>query len=435
MSEVAKIDSTDDLPEDVLQAYEFYGAMLDQGIDPAIARKATCNKFPRCEDGLRPLWEMDDKLRRAGTTPGEGGDSVPPIEVEQTPAIPAPQGFTPICKIGEGGQAEVWLARDLKLDRYVALKVIKGSLRESQRTQQRFRREVEITGKLEHPSIVPVYETGAAATEDENECEWPYYVMRLFINRHLLRAITAFHECERSSGDQWLLGALFAFHRSRSADRRQNLENALQAFVVDPNRPCDLELKDAVEKLLADVRTGSGGSLHEAIEAHFATGRPTLGFRELLGRFIDVCHAVAYAHSRGVIHRDLKPRNVMLGEFGETLVVDWGLAKVVGRGRKRDRLDTGGTVILSPDDSASDTKPAWGQSPAPCSTCRPNRRGAGSASCGRRPTSSAWGRFCSRSSPASLPDRICRWPPPARGRSTFLPKCSHTFRGRSRRSA
>ncbi len=53
------------------------------------------------------------------------------------------------------------------------------------------------------------------------------------------------------------------------------------------------------------------------------------GFRVLIRALIDACNAVAYAHSRGVIHRDIKPHNIMLGKFGETLVVDWGLAKVV----------------------------------------------------------------------------------------------------------
>jgi WD40 repeat protein/serine/threonine protein kinase len=54
---------------------------------------------------------------------------------------------------------------------------------------------------------------------------------------------------------------------------------------------------------------------------------PTLAARlALLPQFVEVCHGIAYVHSRGVLHRDLKPSNIMLGEFGETYVLDWGLA-------------------------------------------------------------------------------------------------------------
>jgi serine/threonine protein kinase len=70
---------------------------------------------------------------------------------------------------------------------------------------------------------------------------------------------------------------------------------------------------------------------HEAEKPDRDPGERRLALQGLLRRFLDVCHAIAYAHSRGVLHRDLKPGNIMLGKYGETLVVDWGLAKPLGR--------------------------------------------------------------------------------------------------------
>jgi eukaryotic-like serine/threonine-protein kinase len=58
-------------------------------------------------------------------------------------------------------------------------------------------------------------------------------------------------------------------------------------------------------------------------------GGKVVEFRKLLSHFLDVCQAIDYAHSQNVIHRDIKPSNIMIGPFGETLVVDWGLAKVL----------------------------------------------------------------------------------------------------------
>ncbi len=82
------------------------------------------------------------------------------------------------------------------------------------------------------------------------------------------------------------------------------------------------------------MRFIKGESLKEAIlqfHNNFSPDptRKALELRGLLRRFLDVCNAMDYAHSRGVLHRDLKPANVMVGRYGETLVVDWGLARLI----------------------------------------------------------------------------------------------------------
>ena len=79
-----------------------------------------------------------------------------------------------------------------------------------------------------------------------------------------------------------------------------------------------------------------GENLKDAIRGFHKSGdNPNsrrLELQRLLRRFLAVCHTIAYAHSRGVLHRDLKPSNIMLGPYGETLIVDWGLAKLFSGG-------------------------------------------------------------------------------------------------------
>jgi serine/threonine protein kinase len=181
--------------------------------------------------------------------PTQGDVSTPARAVEGTPAAVRYRILRPHAK---GGQGEVFLAADEELHREIALKEIQERYADQSVSRARFVFEAEITGRLEHPGIVPVYGMGSYADGR------PFYAMRFIRGNHLEESITRFYK-------------------------------------------------------------GAEG----------ADSFASLGFRKLLRHFIDVCNVIAYAHSRGVVHRDLKPRNIMLGLYGETLVVDWGMAKLV----------------------------------------------------------------------------------------------------------
>jgi tetratricopeptide (TPR) repeat protein/tRNA A-37 threonylcarbamoyl transferase component Bud32 len=151
-----------------------------------------------------------------------------------------------------GGLGRIWVARDDDLGREVALKELLSDQLNSPSVMDRFLEEAKITGQLEHPNIVPVYQLAPATQPGES----PFYTMRFVRGRTFGAAIKNYHL------------------------RRQ---------------------------------AGEAGPVE---------------LRELLSHFVAVCNALAYAHSRRVLHRDLKPANVVLGDYGEAIVLDWGLAKV-----------------------------------------------------------------------------------------------------------
>lgn len=115
--------------------------------------------------------------------------------------------FRLIRKLGQGGLGTVWLAVDTSLNRYVAVKEISGTFDSRSAAAARFRREAEITGRLDHPSIVPIHLLG------ENELDGRiFYVMRFLGNETLADAIREYHE-HRELGQESPL----AFHRLLTA--------------------------------------------------------------------------------------------------------------------------------------------------------------------------------------------------------------------------
>jgi serine/threonine-protein kinase len=219
-----------------------------------------------------------------------------------------------------GGLGVVSVALDEELHREVALKEIQERYAGEELPRLRFLLEAEITGGLEHPGIVPVYGLG------HHPDGRPFYAMRFVRGESLKEAIAQFH------GEPGRVSA---------GSPAANTRGAHASPLAQPDEP---------------VRVSAGSALARNTRGAHATplaggaDGSSLAFRRLLTRFLDVCNAIAYAHSRGVLHRDIKPGNILLGPFGETLVVDWGLAKVVGQDAPGDS-DAGAEGTLRPPSS------------------------------------------------------------------------------------
>lgn len=150
-------------------------------------------------------------------------------------------------QIASGGMGSIDIAIDRALDRRIALKTLHPHLRSDDQTVRMFLREARLTGLLDHPHIVPVYDLA------ERESGQLFFAMKLVEGQTLAALI-----------------------------------RALPPGVLD-----------------------------------------TATLYTLLDVFAKVCDALAFAHSRGVLHCDVKPANVMVGEFGQVFLMDWGIARLI----------------------------------------------------------------------------------------------------------
>ncbi len=187
--------------------------------------------------------------------------------------------------LGEGGMGRAIAARDVDLGRNVAMKTLRDEHLGNDAYVQALVFEARLTGQLEHPNIVPVYDVGVM----QNGA--PYYTMKL-------------------------VG--------------------------------DLSLRDVLQQL----RESNDFALR------------TYTLPRLLQYFRGICMAMEYDHARGVIHRDLKPDNVLIGDYGEVHIMDWGVARVLPHDGRPSyfagRVEEPGVIIgtphyMSPEQARGDT--------------------------------------------------------------------------------
>src|SRR5262249_29238143 len=130
---------------------------------------------------------------------------------------------------------------------------------------------------------------------------------------------------------------------------------------------------DAQKRLFFSMKMVKGRSLAQVLDElrqnpKVAEKEYTLG--KLLNILVGVCNALPYALSSGVIPRDLKPANIMIGDFGEVYVMDWGLAKVLKGGQAADVTAPIATIVAAASASAPQAVPVQNKRPSKVETSR-----------------------------------------------------------------
>jgi serine/threonine-protein kinase len=313
-----------------LLADEFL-ARYKRGEKPTI--KEYCDRHPELADEIRDVFEavlmVEDLKPGPDETAASSGDSmhIAGKRLEQV------GDYRILCEIGRGGMGVVYEAEQQALGRRVALKVLPKTSAGDSSAQVRFQREARAAARMHHTNIVPVFDVG----QDGNHL---YYAMQLIHGQGLdlviqdlkrLRAqSTAVPARDQKAGERSIAASLAAgqFEKEDLAVAAEPDSQATAAY--EGSAP-----SSAVLPGQSDIST--------------VTSNRRAYFRSVAQIGVQAASALSYAHSRGIIHRDIKPGNLILDTTGNVWVTDFGLAKT-GDSAMTHTGDILGTVrYMSPE--------------------------------------------------------------------------------------
>jgi serine/threonine-protein kinase len=321
-----------------LLADEFL-ARCKRGEKPTI--KEYCDQHPDLADEIRDVFEavlmVEDLKPGSSDVSGSLGDSAK-MDGKRLEQV---GDYRVLCEIGRGGMGVVYEAEQQALGRRVALKVLPKTIAGNGSAQVRFQREAKAAARMHHTNIVPVFDVG-------QDGDYLYYAMQLIHGQGLDLVIEDLKRLRAASvaGD----GARVA--GSPPATRHPSDRSIAASLVAGQFEKENLALAAEPDSQATAPFEGSApSSAMLPGQSDISTATSNLGayFRSVAQIGLQTASALSYAHSRGIIHRDIKPGNLILDTTGNVWVTDFGLAKT-GDGGMTHTGDILGTIrYMSPE--------------------------------------------------------------------------------------